>query len=130
VIVTFDVEVSARMWLVRDHLPEVAAQDALDFPPLEQLDTWLGGGAEVHTVPVSRDTPDWNFASFWAHPERVLDEQVTSATSGFARLDPAVRARAVESVRRDLQDGTWDARNGHLRELDAYDAGLRLVVHR
>jgi SAM-dependent methyltransferase len=130
VIVTFDARVCARMWLVRDYLPEVAARDARDFPSMEELDGWLGGGAEVHAVPVSRDTPDWTFASFWAHPERVLDEEVTAATSGFARLDPDVRARAVEAVRRDLEDGTWDARNGDLRELDAYDAGLRLVVHR
>jgi hypothetical protein len=59
----------------------------------------------------------------------VLDEAARNATSGFARLDPAVRERAVAALRRDLEDGTWDARHGHLRALDAYDAGLRLVIH-
>jgi hypothetical protein len=34
----------------------------------------------------------------------------------------------VDAVRRDLQSGTWDARHGHLRELEEYDAGLRLIV--
>ena len=78
---------------------------------------------------MSRDTPDWTFASFWAHPERVLDEAARTATSGFARLEPAVCERAVAALRRDLDDGAWDARHGHLRTLAAYDAGLRLVIH-
>jgi SAM-dependent methyltransferase len=129
VIVTFDAEVSARMWVPSDYLPEVAEQDRRDFPTMARLAGWLGAGTRVETVPVSRDTPDWTFASFWAHPERVLDDAARAATSGFARLDPAVDARAVAALRRDLADGTWDARHGHLRELDAYDAGLRLVIH-
>jgi SAM-dependent methyltransferase len=128
VIVTFDAEVCARMWLVRDYLPEVAERDRRDFPTMAQLAAWLGPRTRVETVPVSRDTPDWTFASFWAHPERVLDDAARAATSGFARLDPAVAARAVAALRRDLEDGTWDARHGHLRALEAYDAGLRLVT--
>ena len=130
VIVTFDAEVSARMWLARDYLPEVAEQDRRDSPAVDMLAAWLGPGTEVTPVPISRDTPDWTFGSFWAHPERVLDDAVTGATSGFARLDPHARRRAVEAVRRDLADGTWDARHGRLRALPAFDAGLRVVVHR
>jgi SAM-dependent methyltransferase len=129
VIVTFDAEVCAELWLVRDYLPEVAERDRRDFPTMAQLAAWLGAGTRVETVPVSRDTPDWTFASFWAHPERVLDDAARAATSGFARLQAAVEARAVAALRHDLADGTWDARHGHLRDLDAYDAGLRLVIH-
>ena len=36
--------------------------------------------------------------------------------------------RVVEAVERDLRDGTWEERHGHLRELDEYDAGMRLLV--
>jgi hypothetical protein len=36
--------------------------------------------------------------------------------------------RVVADVERDLADGTWDARHGHLRSLTEYDAGLRLIV--
>jgi hypothetical protein len=43
-------------------------------------------------------------------------------------MPPEVVDRVVEAVARDLQDGTWDARHGHLRGLDEYDAGLRLLV--
>jgi hypothetical protein len=42
-------------------------------------------------------------------------------------LPQAVVARVVDAVKRDLRDGTWDARYGHLRPLDEYDAGYRLI---
>ena len=41
-------------------------------------------------LPMPRDTPDWMLGSFWAHPERVLDEHARANTSGFARMPPAV----------------------------------------
>jgi uncharacterized protein (DUF1330 family)/SAM-dependent methyltransferase len=130
VIVTYDPHVEQDMWLIRDYLPEVGEMDLRIFPPPERLTAWLGGSTEVTPLPVSRDTPDWTLGSFWAHPERVLDEQARAATSGFARMEPAVVERVVDAVRRDLADGTWDERNGALRELDAYDVGMRLVVSR
>lgn len=129
VIVTYDAEVSGAMWLLRDHLPEVAALDRDIFPPPGQLLEWLGGGTAT-PWPVPRDTPDWMLGSFWAHPERVLDPVARAATSGFARMPPAVVERVVGDVERDLADGTWDARHGHLRDRDALDVGLRVVVGR
>jgi SAM-dependent methyltransferase len=128
VILTFDAEVSGRMWLAADYLPEVAELDRRIFPGIGQLTEWLGPDTSVRTVEVPADTPDWTFAAFWAHPERVLDAAARAATSGFARTDPAVVERVVSGVRADLQSGAWDARHGDLRGLDAYDAGLRLVV--
>jgi hypothetical protein len=116
------------MWLVADYLPEVAALDRRIFPDPGLLLEWLGGRGLVEVVPIPRHTPDWMLGSFWAHPERVLDERARNATSGFARMDAAVVARVVAAVGRDLANGTWDERHGHLRGLAAYDAGLRLVV--
>jgi hypothetical protein len=118
------------MWLMSDYLPEIAELDRQIFPSMTQLATWLGGTTHVEVIPVPRDTCDWMLMSFWAHPERVLDASARSATSGFARMPVDVVERAVSAVRRDLNDGTWDARNGALRELDEYDAGLRLVLNR
>jgi SAM-dependent methyltransferase len=129
VIVTFDVEVCARMWLAADYLPEVTATDRRTFPSPEQLAEWLGGRTRVERWPIPRDCSDWTFASFWAHPERVLDERAAGATSGLARLDPAVRDRAMRALAGDLADGTWETRHGHLRGLDSYDAGLRVVIN-
>jgi SAM-dependent methyltransferase len=128
VILTYDTNVSNEMWLMKDYFPEVAELDARIFPPLERISEWLGGKVEITPVLISRDTPDWHLGSFWAHPERVLDEGARAATSGFARAAPEVVARVVAAVAHDLHDGTWDARYGHLRKLDAYDGGLRLLV--
>jgi SAM-dependent methyltransferase len=130
VILTVDADVSADMWLLRDYLPEAAALDRATFPAIACLAEWLGGMVEVETILTARDTPDWTLASFWAHPERVLDTAARNATSGFARMEPAVVKRVVAEVGRDLKDGTWDQRYGHLRNLDGLDVGMRLVVAR
>jgi SAM-dependent methyltransferase len=129
VILTCDPVVSGKMWLMSDYLPEVAELDREIFPSMPELASWLGGTTRVEVVPIPRDTCDWMLMSFWAHPERVLDISARNATSGFARMSPAVIDRVVTNVGRDLEDGTWDARHGDLRRLDEYDAGLRLVVN-
>jgi SAM-dependent methyltransferase len=128
VILTYDAMVSGAMWLMADYLPEVAALDLRIFPPPQQLAEWLGGAVQIATLPIPRDTPDWTLGSFWAHPERVLDANARAATSGFARMSTSVVDRVVADVSRDLASGLWDERHGHLRDLDALDVGLRLVV--
>ncbi len=130
VILTADPVVMRRMWLVADYVPEFGAMDDASFPAPAAIAATLGPGTRVEPWLVPRDTPDHTLAAFWGHPERVLDPAARAATSGFALLDDGVEARAVEALRRDLADGTWDGRHGHLRELDAHDGGFRLVVHR
>jgi SAM-dependent methyltransferase len=128
VIVTYDAEVCGAMWLMADYLPEVAELDRAIFPAPERLASWLGESVEIETIPIPRDTPDWMLGSYWAHPERVLDASARAATSGFARMAPDIVARVVNEVGRDLENGTWDARHGALRQLKEYDVGLRLIV--
>lgn len=129
IFLTCDPEVSGAMWLMADYLPEVAALDRRIFPRPQQLAEWLGGRTQVQPLLVPRDTCDWTLMSFWAHPERVLDAGARNATSGFARMEQAVVERVVAAVGRDLADGTWDRRYGELRGMEAYDAGMRLVVN-
>jgi SAM-dependent methyltransferase len=84
VILTFDPDVSARMWLMEDYLPEVAELDRRIFPTPETLARWLDADVSVREVPIPRDTPDWTLGSFWAHPERVLDAQARNSTLSLA----------------------------------------------
>jgi SAM-dependent methyltransferase len=128
VILTYDAEVSGQMWLMADYLHEVAELDRKIMPSIDAVGGWLGGTMGVEAVEIPDDTPDWTLGSFWAHPERVLDPVARQATSGFARMPPAVVARVTEAVRRDLDSGAWDRRHGHLRELRAYDVGMRLII--
>jgi hypothetical protein len=127
-ILTYDPVVSGAMWLMSDYLPEVAELDRRIFPAPERVVEWLAGRTRIDVVPIARDTSDWMLGSFWAHPERILDERARNATSGFSRMNPSVVERVVAAVRRDLASGAWDERHGYLRGLDAFDAGLRLVV--
>ena len=129
VIVAFEPAVCAEVWLVKDYLPEVAELDRKSAPSLEQVATWLGGKTQVEVLSVPRDTPDWTLMSFWAHPERVLDEAARNATSGFARMPAHVVQRVVAAVQADLEDGSWERRHGHLRQLNEYDAGMRLLLN-
>lgn len=126
-VLTCEPEVANSMWLMQDYAPEVAAWDAAHFPSTTDVAQWLGG-AEVRTIPVPADCSDRFLMSFWNHPERVLDPAARAATSGLARLSAPVQDRIARALEADLASGAWDDRHGHLRSLDAYDAGLRLVV--
>jgi SAM-dependent methyltransferase len=128
VIMTYDPEVSGKMWLMSEYMPEVAELDRRTFPSIETLSGWLSGASCVEKLEIPDDTPDWMLGSFWAHPERVLDAAARAATSGFARMDAGVVDRVVESVRRDLASGAWDRRHGDLRRLRSFDVGLRLII--
>lgn len=130
VIATYDIAVCAQMWLFRDYMPDAAMHDAARFRSPEELADWLGGEVEVEAVPISRESPDWTLASFWAHPERVLDERARNGTSEFARMDPGDAARIADAVARDLGSGAWDERHGHLREVAELDVGMRLLISR
>jgi SAM-dependent methyltransferase len=128
VILTYLPDVSNRMWLVQDYVPEVGEMDLRIFPDVDQLATWLGGVTHIEPVPIHRDSPDWMFGSFWAHPERVLDPDARSVTSGFARLPEETVRRVEAALAADLRSGAWDRRHGQLRDLESLDVGLRLVV--
>ena len=128
VLLTYDAEVSGRMWLMADYAPEIAALDRRVFPDPKQLGQWLREKFTIEVVPIPRNCADWMLGSFWAHPGRVLDPAARAATSGFARLSPHVVERVISEVSRDLKSGAWDDRYERLRTLDSFDAGLRLLI--
>jgi hypothetical protein len=43
-------------------------------------------------------------------------------------MDRAAVDAGVEKLRRDLESGEWERRNGHLLELEELELGYRLVV--
>ena len=57
--------------------------------------------------------------------ERRLSLEGLPEHAGFDG-DPHVSVRY--DVARDLDDGSWDGRYGHLRQLAEFDAGMRLVL--
>jgi SAM-dependent methyltransferase len=126
VVLTYDPGYVLHWWL-GDYAPQIAADDAERFPPLDALLGWLGGGS-VETVEVPADCTDLFLGALWARPELVLADEIRASTSGFARMDAAQERAAIARLGSDLESGAWDERYGHLREVEALDVGLRLVI--
>ena len=127
VLLTLDLDVTATMWLGRDYLPDMIEYERAMFPSIEHLEAVLPG-LQVETVPVPADCTDGFCIALWARPEAYLDPRVRRASSIWHLLPDTVVERGVERLRRDLQSGDWDRRNGNLRTRPALDVGLRLVT--
>ncbi|HEX2070306.1 MAG TPA: class I SAM-dependent methyltransferase [Thermoleophilaceae bacterium] len=133
VIVNADPSLAPRFWLSRDYLP--AFLDSVPAPYrraghwAEELQGMLGE-IDVRPVPIPHDCRDGFYYAYWRRPHAYLDERVRAGISIFHQLPEATVAAALDRLRRDLEDGTWDARYAELRERDELDVGLRLVVAR
>jgi SAM-dependent methyltransferase len=128
-VLSFDPAVIAQAWFA-EYAPEIADADAARMPTPEAVAARLGGHTETAVVPIPLDCTDGFAEAYYGRPERLLEEPVRRAQSGWAFLSPGAEARAVERLRSDLADGTWDARHGHLRNQPWHDGSLRLVVSR
>jgi SAM-dependent methyltransferase len=126
VVLTWDPASIAAFWLVADYLPEIAEAER----GLATLDAALDGlpVTEVVEVPVPADCIDGFCGAYWRRPEAYLDPSVRMAISGFSAVPAEAVERAVTKLGRDLGDGRWHDRHGHLLELDALDVGYRLVI--
>lgn len=112
-------------WLVQEYFPEIAAADWASFPALAEIGEVLGP-IDVHPVPVPTDCSDGFLGAYWRRPAMYLDAGARGAISAFAKLlDPAP---ALERLRADLADGTWERRHADLLALPELDIGYRLIV--
>ena len=127
VVVTFDIDVAAEVWLPRDYLPEVTERDRERFPPPAEVAEALGG-ARIDVLAIPADCRDGFFHAYLTRPEAYLDRAVRAAQSVWPPLPDGVEERAVGALAADLESGAWDQRHGAWRAKEEYDAGLRLVV--
>jgi SAM-dependent methyltransferase len=127
VVFTFDTSDARRFWLTEAYFPEIAALDQRRCPPVAEIADELGS-CRVETVAVPCDCVDGFLAAYWRRPEAYLDPAVRAGMSGFAALGGDVIAPGVARLDADLKSGVWDSRFGHLRSIDALDAGYRLLV--
>ncbi len=113
-----------QFWLVRDYFPDLPAP----LPSLLPLDVARAvfGTLEIQPVPVPHDCTDGFLCAYWRRPEAYLDRQVRAAISFFANTNGVDEAMA--RLRSDLDDGTWQRRNGHLLDEPEMDFGYRLAI--
>lgn len=126
VIVTFDPEALADLWIPRDYFPEMFALKRRAGATSEALAELLAG-ATIEPIPVPRDCTDQFFAALWARPEKLFDEEVVKPMWVWQGISEEARCSGRERLRTDLENGIWEQRYGHLRELPSLDVGLRLV---
>jgi SAM-dependent methyltransferase len=129
VVLTFDGDALDLFWLAQ-YAPELIAAERRRYPPIDTIAALIGPHTTVLPVPVPVDCVDGFTEAYYARPERFLDPRVRKAQSAWGFVEPQAEERAVEQLRRDLADGTWEARYGHLREQATFTGSLRLIVGR
>ncbi|CAN5292289.1 class I SAM-dependent methyltransferase [soil metagenome] len=126
VVLTFDKAVHEQQWLVTDYLPAMAGLDVGHLSPAEIVNALRGGSVEIMSVPA--DCADGFCHAWWRRPEAYLDPIVRAAISGIARLPKRDVADAMDRLRADLDDGSWQRRHRDLLERTEIDAGYRIVT--
>jgi SAM-dependent methyltransferase len=125
VILTWDNAHNAN-WLTRDYFPEIIEQGQNICPPLALYEEAFAQ-VDVCRLPVPHDCSDGFLHAYWQRPEAYFDPGVRNAISAFATIDANP---GLAFLRRDLDNGTWMRRNGHLTNFTEHDAGYRIVVAR
>jgi Methyltransferase domain len=127
VIVTMDVPVLKRMWLISDYLGDALDDHLREFPTVERIRAALPRSRAV-PLEVPRDCTDGFMAAFWARPEAYLDPAIRSASSPWHAMRASAVEAALARLEEDLRTGAWDRRYGTLRTRPAHDVGMRLVI--
>ncbi|MBS1728095.1 MAG: class I SAM-dependent methyltransferase [Armatimonadetes bacterium] len=127
VILTFDGDLLDRFWLAQ-YVPELIEAERKRYPKIDHLSQLLGGEVCVRPVPIPVDCTDGFTEAFYARPEKFLDENVRRSQSAWTFVDPKVAESRIEILRRELSDGAWDAKYGHLRGAQSFEGSLTLVV--
>ena len=113
-------------WLTRDYFPEIRAHDRTIFPLIMEFYGKVFARFDVVPIPVPHDCTDGFLEAYWRRPDAYFDAGARMAISSFAKFPNP--EPGLTRLRRDLEDGTWMRRNGHLMELRELDLGYRLIV--
>lgn len=127
VILSCDPTALDRFWL-HEYAPEVTVVEAARYPSIETISDALGGQVDIVPVAIPLDCRDGFNEAYYGRPEKLLDENARLACSGWSFVEPHALERFAESLRRDLETGTWDERFGHLRSQPEFEGPLRLIV--
>lgn len=127
VIVAFDPEALADLWIARDYFPEMLALKRRSGASSGELVARLPGSTSA-PIPVPRDCSDLFFAALWGRPEMLFDEEVVQPMWVWQSISEEARSGGRERLAADLESGAWDERFGYLRERSELDVGLHLVL--
>ena len=75
---------------------------------------------------VPHDCSDGFLGAYWRRPHEYLDPGIRGAIPTFSKIHDV--ESGLERLRRELEDGTWQHRYGHLLRQSEIDLGYRLVI--
>jgi len=127
VVLTCDPDRLGSSWLA-EYAPEVLAVEAERYPSLDRLRDGLGGRVQSAVVPIPLDCADGFNEAYFGRPEAMLDRTARRVCSAWGFVPGEVHERFERDLRRDLADGSWDRRHGHLRSQPSFAGSLVLVV--
>ncbi len=127
VILTCDPKLLRTYWL-HEYSPEVIETEESRFPQMSALSDGLGGMTKVMPVPIPLDCIDGFNDAYYGRPEMLLHPPARLACSAWSFVQAAAVAQFEARLLRDLTDGTWDARYGHLRKQQYLEGSLVLAV--
>ena len=117
-----------RTYWLHEYSPEVIDIEASRYPPIQTIASLLGGVTTVTPVPIPLDCSDGFNDAYYGRPEMLLTPAARLVCSSWSFVEPAAVARFEANLARDLADGMWDARHGHLRTQESLLGSLVLVV--
>lgn len=127
VVLTFDPAPLRDFWF-GEYFPRALDIHTEFMPPIEELAEMLGG-ASVETVPLPHLCTDGFFFALWDRPEMHLYPEVRRGSTVWHVMDATEIEQGLDALRKDLESGRWDERNGHLRnDTPELDLGMRLLV--
>lgn len=126
-VMTCDPDEVERFWL-NDYAPEALAAEARRYPRLDRIAGLIGRDVRVLAVPIPLLCRDGFNEAYYGRPEMLLRPEARLACSAWSFVPPDAAARFEAHLRRDLEDGRWDARHGHLRRLPSFEGSLKLLV--
>nr|WP_017613153.1 methyltransferase domain-containing protein [Nocardiopsis salina] len=127
VLLTCDPSLVRGFWL-DEYAPEVLSAEASRYPSPNVLAAGLGGRVETVRVPVPLDCSDGFNEAYYGRPEGLLDPSARASCSAWSFVGDDVVERFAADLSRDLADGTWDERHGHLRTTPELHGSLILAV--
>ncbi len=128
VVFFFEPSCADQFWLVADYFPQIPQMPTEQRAPSEARFRELLPVRRVGTVPVPADCLDGFGGCYWNRPERYLEPDVQAGMSCFAQMETAELDQGMARLRRELADGTWDAKYGNLRIQAEVDLGYRVLV--
>jgi SAM-dependent methyltransferase len=127
VLIAYEPTIHSTFWLWQEYFPAAARTSAASELPVAQVAEVIGAD-RVETVPVPHDCSDGFGPAYWRRPAAYLDPDVRNCISGLARLPAKDLEPGLKQLRQDLDTGAWQSRHRDLLNLEAIDAGLRLIV--